>query len=185
MATAAAKLLTAEEFMRLPDPPDGSQQELVKGKVISMPPPKGIHGVCCLKIAGELNQYLKQHPIGTATCNDAGFIVARGPDTVRGPDLAFWHRDRLAQMPEDEYTNIPPDLAVEVVSPDDTHSKLNHKVLQYIKCGVRMIWVVDPQLRIVTVYRSLSKSQVLENGDTLSGEDVLPGFACAVSELFP
>ncbi len=176
--------MTIEEFHQLPKPVDGSQQELVRRVVITMPPPKGFHGLCCVNVVSVLAPFVKKNQLGHLTCNGTGFILERNPDTVRGPDVAFWNKDRLAELPEDEFISIPPDLTVEVVSPHDTHSRLQDKVLQYVKCGVKMIWLSDPHQRIVTVYRSLSQSQVLENGDTLSGEDVLPGFSCLVSELF-
>jgi Uma2 family endonuclease len=83
MPTAAKKkLLTAEEFMRLPDPPDGSQQELVRGEIITMPPPMGAHGVCCSLIAMIVGQFVKERRLGFVTCNDAGTILERNPDTV-------------------------------------------------------------------------------------------------------
>jgi Uma2 family endonuclease len=183
VATVAAKLLTAEEFSRMPDPADGSQQELIRGVVITMPPPGARHGACCLETARLMGNHVKPNKLGKLTCNDAGFLCEQGPDTVVGPDIAFWSIDRLSEVPVG-YPLIPPDLAVEVVSPSDTQSRLQRKLLLYLRARVKLIWFIDPELRIVTVYRSLEKWGVLENGDTLSGEEVLPGFTCKVSELF-
>ena len=112
------KLLTAEEFFLLPDPDDGSQQELVRGEVVTMPLPGGMHGVVCLKAARRIGNFVEDNDLGTATSNDTGFITERDPDTVRGPDVSFWSRDRLPEIP-DGYIAIPPDLVVEVVSPED------------------------------------------------------------------
>src|SRR5579885_3090356 len=99
MATATQKLLTAEEFSRLPDPPDGSQQELIRGVVITMPPPGGRHGQCCLETGSLLRNHAKPNKLGWVTCNDAGFLCEQDPDTVLGPDIAFWSKERLSQLP--------------------------------------------------------------------------------------
>jgi len=184
MTQVAQQLLTAEEFLKLPEPRDGSQQELIRGVVVTMPPPKGRHGVCCCKVSRLVGNFVEAQCLGTTTCNDAGFISERGPDTVRGPDVAFWTHERAPEVPVG-YFQVAPDLAVEVVSPDDTHTRVQEKVRHYLSHGVRMVWVVDPELRIVTVYRSREQSRTLEEGDPLSGEDVLPGFTCKVNDFFP
>src|SRR6516164_8966889 len=88
--TTRQKLLTAEEFFLLPDPIDGSQQELVRGEVISMPSPGGLHEATCSKVDRRIGVFIDAGPGGTLTCNDAGFITQRDPDSVRGPDIAYW-----------------------------------------------------------------------------------------------
>src|SRR5688572_28695019 len=138
MATVVPKLLTAEEFSRLLDPPDGSKQELIRGVVIPMPPPGDRHGECCLETASLLWNFVKPNKLGRLTCNDAGFICEQDPDTVLGPDIAFWSKERLSELPVG-YTNIPPDLAIEVVSPSDSQSRLQKKLLLYLRAGVRLI----------------------------------------------
>jgi Uma2 family endonuclease len=184
MATVSGKLITAEEFARMPDPPDGSLQELVRGKIITMPPPGGLHGVCCSKVDRRLGTFVDEHGLGTVTSNDTGFITERDPDTVRGPDVSFWNRDRLTEIPK-EYIQVAPDLAVEVVSPGDHFAKIQKKVLHYLGHGVRLVWVVDPDDRSVTIYRPGQQAAILEEKDTISAEDVVPGFACPVAAFFP
>lgn len=184
MATVTKKLITAEEFVRMPDPPDGSQQELIRGEVVTMPPPGGLHGVCCLKVGRRLGDFVDDKQLGTVTSNDTGFISERDPDTVRGPDISFWGKDRLPEVPEG-YIEVPPDLAVEVVSPSDHYSRVQNKVRHHLAHGVRLVWVVDPVDRSVTVYRSLQDVTILTEKDTLTGADVLAGFSCAVAELLP
>jgi Uma2 family endonuclease len=137
MATVSQNLITAEEFFRMPSPPDGSQQELVQGRVITMPPPGGRQGVCCLKLGRRIGNFVEEHQLGTVTSNDTGFITERNPDTVRGPDLSYWSRDRLPQVAEG-YIDIPPDLAVEIISPTDHYSRIQQKVRHYLNCGVRL-----------------------------------------------
>lgn len=183
MPAVATKLITAEEFMNMPDPPDGSQQELVRGEIVTMPPPKGRHGTVCAEFVYQIKHHNKVHKLGHVTSNDAGVILERDPDTVRGPDAAFWSYARLKEMPN-AYPEIPPDLVVEVVSPDDRHTKVTAKVREYLHSGVRLVWVADPDVRTVTVYRSRETARTLEENDTLDGEDVLPGFKCRIADLF-
>jgi Uma2 family endonuclease len=184
MATVTGKLITAEEFARMPDPPDGSRQELVQGEIITMPPPGGLHGACCSKVDRRLGNFVEANKLGTVTSNDTGFISERDPDTVRGPDISFWSRERLPEVPEG-YIEVPPDLAIEVVSPNDHYSRVQQKVRHHLTHGVRLVWVVDPTDRSVTVYRSLQQAIILQEKETITGEDVLPGFSCLVADFFP
>jgi Uma2 family endonuclease len=182
-AATKTKLLTAEEFMRLPDPPDGSQQELDRGVIVTMPPPKGLHGLCCAAIAALLHSFVKSKKLGLVTCNDAGTILERDPDTVRGPDVAFYSFKRVPKAPGG-YFEVAPDLAVEVLSPDSSFSKLQRKVEQYLKSGSSLVWVFDPEVRTVTVYRPKQQPETLEESETLSGEKVMPSFSCRVADCF-
>ncbi len=185
MSTATAQLITAEEFFRMPAPPDGSLQELVRGRVETMPPPSTYHGVCCMEIGFRMRLYLKEHPIGWVASNDSGFITERDPDTVRGPDLSFWTRERLPQLPMEGYVALAPDLVAEVLSPHDFFARFQRKLLHYLHHKVRLIWVLVPDDRSVGVYRPGCDPVLLSNSDELTGDDVLPGFRCRVSELFP
>ena len=180
-----AKLLTAEEFYALPQPLDGSRQELVRGRIEAMPPPSTYHGVCCMEIGFRLRLYLREHPIGWLASNDSGFITERDPDTVRGPDLSFWTRERLPQLPATGYVALAPDLVVEVVSPSDVFARLERKLLHYLQHRIRLIWVLAPEDRSISVYRPGHEPTLPTTANTLSGEDVLPGFQCQISDLFP
>jgi Uma2 family endonuclease len=184
MSQATQKLITAEEFFHMPGPEDGSQQELVRGVIQTMPPPGAPHGLCCSKIDRRLGTFVESQHLGTVFANDTGFITERDPDTVRGADVAYWSRERLPEVPRG-YIAIPPDLAVEVVSPDDHFSRVQRKVAHYLARGVRLLWVVDPEDRSVTVYRPDQAMRILGEADTLSAEDVLPGFSCRVADLLP
>jgi Uma2 family endonuclease len=184
MATVAQVPMTAEEFARLPRPADGSLQELVRGEVQTMPSPKGLHGACCSKIDRRLGNFVEANRRGTVCSNDTGFVTERGPDTVRGLDIGFWSYERLPQV-TDDYIEVAPDLAVEVLSSSDRPGQVRAKLLEYFKSGVRMVWIVDPLDRTVAVYRSPDEGRILHETATLTGEDVLPGFSCVVAELFP
>lgn len=180
----STKLLTAEEFFLLPDPEDGSQQELVRGEIITMPPPGGMHGVSCLKAGRRIGNFVEEKDRGTVTCNDTGFITERDPDSVRGPDISYWSRERLKGVPVG-YIEIPPDLLVEVLSPSNTSKQIRAKLMEYFAKGVRLIWVIAPEDRTLTIYRTPDEGRLLHESATVTGEDVLPEFTCRVSDLLP
>jgi Uma2 family endonuclease len=184
MATVETKPITAEEYQRIPDPTDGTRLELVRGEVIAMPRPNWEHGEIAGKVYTEIKLFLRQHPIGRVSV-EGGIITERGPDTVRGPDVSFMSK---ARMPIDErmnrFADQTPDLCVEVVSPSNTRMALNGKIAEYFSTGARMVWVVDPDERSVTVYREPNEGRVLKQGAILDGGDVLAGLSCKVSDLF-
>jgi Uma2 family endonuclease len=130
-----------------------------------------------------IGNYAAPRKLGWVTSNDAGVILERDPDTVRGPDVAFWSILRQPEVPEG-YFEIPPDLAVEVLSPDDRRSKVRDKIREYLANGVTLVWLVDPESRAVTVYARTLRGMELDTTDTLDGGDVFPGFSCQVADLF-
>ncbi len=184
MATLAKKLITAEEFLLMPDPGDGFKRELVRGVIVMMSPAGGRHGVCCAKIIRRVGFFVDAHELGHVMANDTGFVSERGPDTVRAPDIGFWSRERLPNVPVG-FVDIPPDLAIEVVSPFNTVTQMRRRVRDFLAKGVRLVWVIDPENRTATVYRTGEPPRELEETDTLIGEDVLPGFTCKVAEMLP
>lgn len=178
------KLLTAEEFYLLPNPADGSQQELVRGEIITMPPPGGLHGVTCSKANRKLGNYIDSGPGGTLVCNDTGFITERAPDSVRGPDLSYWSKERLKEVPVG-YIEIAPDMLIEVLSPSNVWKQIRNKIKEYFAKGVKLVWVIAPEDRTLIVYRQPDEGRVLHETATVTGEDVLPGFTCRVSDFLP
>src|SRR5580698_7045599 len=183
MSTVQQPPITIAEFERVPDPSDGSKLELVRGEIVVKPPPKGKHGVCCQRIGRFLGNFVEPARLGWVTTNDAGVVLERNPDTVRGPDVAFWSITRQPTCPEG-YFEIPPDIAAEVLSPDDRRKDVRAKIKDYLFYGVALVWLVDPETRIVTVYRGNMKGVELDETETLDGGDVLPGFSCKVADLF-
>ncbi len=182
MSTVAARLITAEEFGRVPEPPDGSKEELVKGVVVTMPPPKGRRGFVQLKIGRLLGNFVEDRRLGWVV-TESGTILERDPDTVRGPDVAFYSIVRHPNPPGD-YFEIPPDLAVEVLSPDDRRAAVREKIREYVAAGARLVWLVDPETRTVLVYRGSLRGTEYDEADTLDGGDVLPEFNCRVVDFF-
>ncbi len=178
------KLLTAEEFFLLPDPDDGSQLELIRGEVITMTPAGGMHGVSCSNANRIIGNFVHDHQLGTVACNDTGFITERGPDTVRGPDVAFWSKEKLKEVPVG-FIDAAPDLIVEVLSPSNTTKQIRAKLREYFAKGVRLVWVIAPEDRTLTIYRTVDEGRLLHESATVTGEDVLPGFTCRVSDMLP
>lgn len=169
MSTAAARRLTAEEFARLPNPVDGSKQELVRGEVGGLPA-FGFHrGLLRGTIAFRLNTVVKRIGSGRVTMG-VGVVTGTGPDTVRGPDVSYWSYDRL---PREEvvrgYPTAAPDLVAEVVSPGNTPERMTRKVREYFQSGVRLVWVVHPEERTVTVYTKPGDGTVRWEDATLTG----------------
>jgi Uma2 family endonuclease len=180
MATAT-KLLTAEEFF---DHPSSRWCELIDGVPIEMSPP----GFEATTTAGSVIWLLSAHvrPGGLGhVLTDPGVILRRNPDLVRAPDAAFIRSGRIpvGQMPTG-YSDIVPDLIVEVVSPGDRPSEIQTKIREWIEGGARLVWVIYPATKTVQVIRSLQDREVLGVDDRLSGGDVLPGFSCSVAEIF-
>jgi Uma2 family endonuclease len=184
MATLTEKLLSAEEFARLPEPADGSKQELVKGMVVTMPPPGFRHGVRQVRLVTLVDHYARATRRGRVTV-ESGVITERGPDTVRGPDVAFWSAEKIPLDQEPEgYPDVSPDWCAEVLSPSNTMKKILDKIREYFAAGVRLVWVIDPEDRTVRVYRGADEGKIYHESATLTGEEVLPDFSCRVAELF-
>ena len=178
--STGTRLVTAEELLR-----DYSDQrcELINGEVILMSPSSFRHGYVAARILHRLMGFVEDKGLGVICGAETGFILSRDPDTVRAPDAAFVRIDR-DEIPQHGYLNGPPDLAVEGVSPDDRVREVDAKARFWIEKGTRLVWVLWPQTRSVTVYRPKGEPQVLHDDDALDGEDVLPGFSLRVGDIF-
>jgi Uma2 family endonuclease len=176
-------LTTADELFVMPD--DGFRYELVKGELRRMPPAGSEHGAVIMNIGTPLDQFVKAHGLGLVFGAETGFKIASDPDTVRAPDLAFIRRERIpvAGIPRGFWPGAP-DLAVEVISPGDTYTEVEEKVNEWLSAGTRMVLVLNPRTRMVTVYTSPTEVVRLAESDTLNGGELLPGFTCQVTELF-
>ena len=180
----ATKLFTAEEFAALPEPADGSKQELVRGKVVSMPPPGFVHGIIQGHFYFHLRTWANATQLGRVTV-ESGVNTETDPDTVRGPDVAFWSYARVpADQAPEAYPDTAADVVVEVLSPSDSHRRLAEKIREYFSIGVRLVWVADPDDRTVTDYAQPGNGTVLWSDATLTAVDVLPGFTCSVASFF-
>lgn len=180
---ATKTLITADEYLHMPD---RGPSELVRGEVKEMSPPNFRHGAVCRRVAMLLGQWADESGLGDVACNDAGIVTEHDPDTVRGADCQFISFARLpGGFPEEGYPPVPPDLAVEVVSPTDRWSDVIRKADEYLDAGVAEVWVVEPQGRFVEVHRAGARPVRYDGDDELVSPTILPGFSCRVSEFFP
>ena len=176
----AGDITTAEELLRAGDI---GRCELVRGELRMMIPAGYEHGRITMNLSTPIAIHAKANGLGTVVAAETGFRLARDPDTVRAPDVAFVHADRPGPADRGYYAG-PPDLAVEVLSPDDRPGYVREKVAEWIEAGTRAVWVVDPHTRKVTVHEPGGEPRVLDDTDTLPGGNVLPGFEFAVAEVF-
>lgn len=181
MATTA--LLTADDLLELPD--DGLPHELVKGELRTMTPAGLPHGTICGLISTRIGLHVLSHRLGVVATEATGFKLARDPDTLRCPDVSFISN---ARVPPDDasrrFMDGAPDLAIEVLSPDDTVFEIEEKVEEYLAAGARAVWVVNPKLRRVTIHAPGAAPRILHEGDSLDGGEILPGFTCPVRDIF-
>ena len=180
------KLMTAEEFCDWVHQPEQENKwfELVRGEVIELSSPTKPHGAVCMTVGYLLTAYSYQRGIGYLTCNDSGVILERDPDTVRGPDVAFYEDANTFAELHPKYGEVPPRLAIEVLSPNDRANKVLRKINDYLRCGVELVWIIDPEIRTVTTHQPGKPQVELTENQELTGEEILPGFRCLVSEFF-
>jgi len=175
--------MTAEELLKLPD---NSRYELVNGHLVERN-----MGSESSWIGGEiffrLNAFCKAHNLGWVWPGDNSYqAFPEDPERVRRPDVSFVRRGRLpGGKPAKGHERITPDLAIEVVSPNDTSEEVEVKVGEYLSAGVQLVWVFHPETRTVQIYRPDGSGHRLNAGDELTGENVVPGFCCKVSDFFP
>ena len=171
-------ITTAEQLLRAQDI---GRCELIRGELRMMTPAGDEHGRITINVTVPVAAFVRSRKLGVLHCAETGFILSRDPDTVRAPDLAFTRVER-ASPPERGFVPGPPDLAVEVLSPDDRPGYVREKVSEWLEAGTVAVWVVDPRKKTVTVHGETTT--VLEEADTLVGGELLPGFALPVRELF-
>lgn len=182
--------MTAEQLVGYEIP--GKRVELVRGQLFVREPSSFNHGALSLRIGSALTVHLARereeegwaHTRGPLATADPGFTLARRPDTVRAPDIAYVPRERHADPMPDGFRELAPDLAVEVQSPSDRAGAVVAKVGDWLSAGTQLVWVVDPPRQSVVVYRADGSVEVLGLNDSLRGDDVLPGFSMSLNELF-
>ena len=180
---AQTQLMTADELLNLPD--DAYRYELVRGELRKSPLNGVEHGIVSARIAFALAPYVKAHNLGTALGGNVGFLIESNPDHVRAPDAAFIRRERAdAAGLVEGYFPGPPDLAVEVISPDDRYTEVEEKVADWLAAGVQLVILVDPRRRSVTRQAPGQAPVTLTEQDTLDGSPVLPGWQMPIRDIF-
>ena len=183
MATTEAKLLTADDLLRLND--EGVRGELIRGVLSKTMPAGQEHGAIVANLVYEIQHFVKPRRIGTLVASDSGVWLERDPDTVREPDIAFTSAEKLplgARIPG--YAKVVPDLVVEVVSPNDSQPEARERAQMWLSYGVALVWMVYPRSRMADAYHADGAVVRLEEDDALDGGDALPGFSCPVSAVF-
>ena len=175
---ASVELLTAEDVEKLPS---DLRCELIDGILIKLEYATWTHGLVTANLIGLVGRCLKHGDTRRALAS-CGFILRRNPDTVRAADVSITQADeprRATGYPED-----PPALIAEVIDEWDRPAEIQARIHDWVEFGVGLIWLVNPQSRTVQVIRSLRDRIELGDDDILTGDDVIPGFSCQVSELF-
>ena len=182
MTTVDRQMLTAREFWLLPE--NGMQRALVRGDVYETMLPGARHGLVAAILSMLLRLWAKQGPHGYVGV-ESGFLLARNPDTIRGPDVFYIRAERMPSpgIPEGFWL-IHPDLAVEVVSPNETAEDVREKVRDYLAAGTPLVWVIYPRTQEVVAHTPDGYAQTFCRDATLDAPAVLPGFSCAVHVLF-
>ena len=179
----AADLLTADDLLRLYS--EGVRGELIRGELCETVSAGQDHGKYVMNVAIPVGYFVKAHQLGSVMGSDSGVQLEWNPDTVREPDFAF-----ISAESEPLGTSVPgysqttPDLVVEIKSPSDSRRAFTDKLRMWLSHGVRVAWGVFPETRTVEIHVSGGATTVLTDADTLDGGEVLPGFTCAVSEIF-
>ena len=179
MATTTRRVATEEDLLAMPN--DGHKYELVDGE-IRVSPTGNRHGAVIAELTALLVNFVKPRGLGFVIAGDAGFRLPS--KNVRCPDVGFVSKGRFPndKVPDD-FGDLAPDLAAEVLSPHDRPRHVLDKVGEYLEAGVRLIWVIDPRHDRAVVYRSLSDVREIGPDGVLDGEDVLPGFSCALRDI--
>ena len=176
------RISTAEGLFNMPD--DGYRYELVKGELRKTVPAGSEHGDISSDIHGSLGAYVRANNLGRTRIAEPGFILERAPDSVRAPDIAFVRRERIEAIGKTvRYWPEAPDLAVEVISPNDRYTEVNEKVADWLAAGTRMVVVVNPRNRTVNVHTP-NNTITLAMGDMLDGCDVVPGWQMPLTDIF-
>jgi len=180
------RLLTVADLAAMPNalPSGDVGYELDDGRLIVTPPPGNEHGLVQSEFAAELVVHVRAKSLGRVWV-ETGVVLWRNPDRCVGPDLCFIAQHRLPpQVSPEGYLETIPDLVVEIGSKNDTRAFLKRKANDYLKAGVRLVWVVEPQDQSVTEYRPNSATQQYDAAATLCCDDIVPGFQLPLAQLF-
>lgn len=181
---AEARLTTADEVLSLPH--GRWRYELVEGELRRMPLAGHSHGAVAMRVGARLALFVEEHSLGQAYAAETGFLLARAPDTVRAPDAAFVSAARLRETPppRDGFFPGAPDLAVEVLSPSDSKSRVEEKTAAWLAAGTRAVLIIDSRRQVATVHRPGQDARSFGATDHVTLPDLLPGWSLALDEIF-
>ena len=187
MSAVLEKLMTADEFF---DSPYSKGFELVKGRVVpkgggfELNMPTGAkHGAVTDELEARMSYFVRKNKLGKVFAAETGFILSEG--TVRGIDISFVSNEKIAEFGiPDTFFPVAPDLAVEVISPENSFDEIQDKIEEYLSAGTKLVWIVYPKRKMIHVHRQSNVIKVLRESDELDGEDVLPDFKVKLAEIF-
>jgi Uma2 family endonuclease len=173
---------TDEEFMSLPK--DGHRYELVNGELTDMGNSGMEHGGIGSFLGGLLAIYVRRHKLGAVCDSSTAFSLKNG--NKRSPDISFVAKERLKGLkrPPRGFFQGSPDLAVEILSPNNTVEEIHEKIVDYFENDTHLVWVIHPDEKYVLVYHASEPDRFLRPQDPLEGEEVVSGFSMTVAELF-
>lgn len=179
--TPSSPLLTGADLAEMEDI---GHYELVEGEIVKMSPTKIQHGLREFRFAKLLSDFLDEHDLGEVMVGEVGIYTQRNPDTIRGADVVYISYGRLNQASEDDFLDVAPELVVEIMSPNDRWGEVRRKLREYFEIGVSAVLIVEPKEKTISLFRSPTTLQELTEAETLTLEDILPGFAVPVSAFF-
>lgn len=181
---AIKQLVTAETLWAMPEKP-GVRYELVEGRLVEVPGAGALHNLIAALMYEFLRDFARERDLGLVFTDGMGFLLYRDPDLLRLPDVSFVSRTRIPEegIPEGFWPGAP-DLAVEVVSPNDRAEDVYDKVRDYLAAGTRLVWVLWPKRQAVTAHTADGAIRELGPDDQVDGGDVLPGFRMPVTAFF-
>jgi Uma2 family endonuclease len=176
--------MTAEELAALPRG-TGERYELIDGELRIMAPASFGHGVIAATVVAILRAFVFPRRLGFVCGAETGFRLQHNPDRVRAADAAFVARSRVPPRNQwDRYLDLAPDLAIEVVSPNDTWTDVTEKAIDWLGHGVRIVWVIDPASEMVWIWRSAAQIEQRRGEEDVDADLVLPGFRCKAADFF-
>lgn len=177
------KTYTLAEFEAISELPENRDRilELIEGEIVEKMPTNPYCSVIAVRVVQYMGIFVDEHDLGYVTGADGGYNIS--DENSFAPDVAFISKTRQPELPRRGYNPIPPDLAVEVISPSDSYTDVSKKVATYLRNGTQMVWVFDPGTELVAVHTS-DGAKTLGKDDVLEGGDVLPGFRLPVSKIF-
>jgi Uma2 family endonuclease len=179
---AGERLITGEELARMGGI---GRCELIDGRIVRRSPTGYRHGEVEARIAEALGAFVRPRKLGRVLTGEVGLYTRRDPDRVRGADVLFLSNEAYARRsPDLAYLDVAPELVVEVLSPEDRAVDVNQKLREYFAVGVRLVWVADPEARVVSAYRSPTDVREFHAEDRLPGDDILPGLELDLASLF-
>lgn len=173
--------ITADELLHVHMP--DKRVELVRGVLVVREPTGARHGRVAMNLALRLGAHVERTGAGQLYAAETGFTLARSPDTVRAPDIAFVRSGRLPRPEPAGFPDLAPDLVVEVLSPDDRPGAVLAKVADWLSAGSRLVWVIDPARRLARVYRMDGTEDIVTADQALDGENVVPEFSCPLEAI--